>query len=531
MVSPHICDFIAELPKGPGTSCPDSPVAELLKYLATLNAQVDKSNPEVNLRLARDLIRPIFELERLCMLKAFRSTNPSENELKFFKLSIPLSCTIDQLYLAWYEHLVIPHLKLTADWNEEDKKAHADHLREILGGQYDYTCFLYDHETGQVLDRKTWAEAFPEIVEKIRDQLDFMALYCEDDTTPNYFLALADAFGCTEISQLEARWAAVDQAWIKIPPTCTMVPVHGMENYEHPVGVSPEFRLAVRTDIGSQIIEHVREAVLIHAKASNFDHDLIKLAERKLRETMDIAVFTDALRGGTCLRIRISGQVVPNRQDILVKGGKNFLNPEGIGTTVGRSHDLLRRFCTPQTAATLIPLVTFEAVLADVVSHECTHPTGCTPKVEEVLGNRSSLEEGKATIGGLAAICAVESDQARRSLAISTARVCRFLLKARRAEDDSQDYVRENMIMAGLLFNSGAMRLTETGLEVDPNNTANVDNWIDMMNDFYYRVVQAYHADNPRTAVAELEQIFCRPNNPNILALIVWLDREQPTEV
>jgi hypothetical protein len=255
---------------------------------------------------------------------------------------------------------------------------------------------------------------------------------------------------------------------------------------------------------------------------------LAEQAERRLLG-MDVSGFVSSLRGGMDLYLLISGQVVPNRRDIVEKQSVfNFLQVDAITTAAKRAPEYLTRHCTPDTAATLTQFVGFDEIFADTAAHEFSHPIACTPKVDKLLGPRSVVEEAKATIFGLAAISLVDSDRARQALAVSVYRVCRFLSREKRNDPSSEDYVRENMTMARCLLDAGVMRLTNTGLEVDINNQKAVESWVNLMERFAQQVIESYHdPKDPKAAIQEIvNEIEIFTASEPYLALIAWLDRD-----
>src|SRR3990167_7611554 len=63
MGSQPVQAFFEDLPKGTGTNCPDSPMRELLKYVAQQRGLIDKSDPRVRLRFTTELVMPAMAFE------------------------------------------------------------------------------------------------------------------------------------------------------------------------------------------------------------------------------------------------------------------------------------------------------------------------------------------------------------------------------------------------------------------------------------------------------------------------------------
>ncbi len=234
--------YLENIPKGAGTQCPDSSLDNLVKYVAIQRGEIDKSNPILSLVFHQKIIMPVFEFERKQVLAALQLIDDvAVNELRIFHLSTRLGILLDAFWAKWFEKIVSPYQSL----DEANKKLYEKSTRDTLA-QYDYTVFDYGHDG--CANRKTWTTAFPEEILAIIAILEKLKEVCAEDSLANYFQTLKRAYACTEVELLESVWANVDRAWIKIPPTSRLVPVHGMESgYEHPFCVSPEFRLEVRT--------------------------------------------------------------------------------------------------------------------------------------------------------------------------------------------------------------------------------------------------------------------------------------------
>lgn len=525
--STAVREYLTALEKGPNTSCPDSPIDELLKSVAYQNGQIDKRDPGVTLRFNMNLMVDVFELERDCIAAvAAANLDITAEERALVRFAIRFAKIIDALYGEWFATIVTPYQEL----DEPGQLAYCETARPLLA-EYDYTVF--DYREGAFHDRLTWAQAFRSSRHEINDLL--WKVHDDPSIRPEiltYLDALRAAYTCTNISRLEECWAAVDAAWIKIPSSCRTFPVHGMENhYEHPFGVSPEFRLVVRSDHGQDVIAKIRAATPAYARTLGIDAELVTAAEQKM-QSIDMGVFTMAVRAGVNLNFRYAGQVVPNRPDILAQGGKTFMDLETMANAVRVHHDLADKHCTPETAEVLKQLIMVDGFFFHTVAHECTHPIGCTAASNKALGDmKSRLEEAKATLGGLAAIIsALDANRAAEAAALSIARVCRFFTKATFKNPTIQPYVRENLAMANLLVDAGIFELTVGRVEPTAEGiTANLDHdhlakWSDLLRQFYIDVVHAYHTTNPGQAVHALEEHYCA-RTPAVNAWLAWVNR------
>lgn len=522
--SAAVREYISSLEKGSGTNCPDSPEEEIIKYLAEQNGQIDKSDASVNWRFMNDLVFPVFDFERKCLANlTLGSNNLSAEEKHLVLFSLGFGEFIDKLYSRWYQDIVIDYQMLDKDKQLIYEKSFKKNL-----GQFDYTVYNVSINQGafgikfDYEDRQTWAEAYPKEIGEIVNLLD-TAKNFEDDNLRNYFKALSSAFACCDISGLEEAWAKVDEAWIKIPADSRLIPIHGMENgYEHPYGISPEFRLVVRNDYGQDMISEIRQLTPAYAREIEISDDLVKLAECKMAN-MDMGIFVTVVKSGFCANFRTAGQVVPNRQDILKKGGKIFLDIDSSKNLIKTYKRLLLKYCEPEIGKLLADIISVDGLLADTISHECTHPIGCTPESDLALGDtKSRLEEAKATIGGLAAILSRKPENWAEIVALSIARICRFFTYATYNNPTDQAYVRENIVMANLLLAAKIVNIesyNEIKIKIDLSEGCLLK-LQELMKYFYNDVVYNYHSIEPATAVQGLEKLYCFHNQ----LLEEWID-------
>lgn len=513
--------FIEELPKGPGTSCPDSPLDELVKYVAAQNGSVDKSDPYLNRRFMMEIVQPVFELEREAMHMALRE-NPdcTPDELTLFEQCTELTRATDHLWSAWFQQVAAPYQALPTEAQEAFKKGAQGQL-----ALYDYTAYL---KTGRTItDRRAWATAFPEEIGSLVSILTRM------ETTPieglgPYFAALREAYATTAIDELEEAWRRVDEAWIAIPRTVRFIPVHGFESkYEHPFGVSPEQRVEVRMDGAAELITEVMTASIAEAKRFNLPAALIGLYERKLR-LIDIGTSVTALRGGVSMNFRYAGQAGPNRQEVLAHGGRIFVDKASPELKVRLYRERIARWCEPATAQLISPLITASSQLHHTVSHECSHPIGRTPESDLAIGSAGELcEEAKATLFG---ICSEESaDPSASNRLMLTAnmigRLLRFLDRANLSDQTIAPYAREALAAATTLLMRDVIELTPAGLRIE-REIAESDAWFALLRTFCHGVITAYRHHDAEM-LETLAERYCREDHPKVAALIEYINRPQ----
>lgn len=521
--SKEIRQYLADIPKGSGTFCPNSPVKELVQYVGSQSGSIDRSDPDLNLAFIKKIVMPAIEAEQELVLRAIISedkTDATDLEKLLIEKGVELSRATDKLWLVWSEKVFIPWLKLD--------KSRQDHYREFFKNNlnhYEYSVF--DLEENVIVNRETWAAAFPEEINKILAVLKELAeskLAREDLVLKNYLESLYLAYGCREIDRLEDRWAEVDCAWIKISPDCRVLLMHGIEHgYEHPVCVSPEFGLEVRTGETREMIERFRKATVEHSKRWEIKEEKGETLADKL-EKIDISVFVALIRGGESANHRVAGKVAPNRHDVLAIGGKIFLdNRSSTMISVEIYKEELRANCAAGAIESLENLITPEAITLHTVTHEYFHPVGKTVEIKKALGDAGmTLEETKATLGGIMVAKEDGIDQTEL-LAITLARVCRFMHKETISNPSAAFYVKENMAMATTLFQSGVMALGKEGISIELEK---LPAWFAEVEKFVGKVIGAYQRSSTEEIV-KIEKEYCNSEGSEIGRLIGWVNRDK----
>ena len=521
--SKGINQYLTDIPKGPGTFCPDSPIKELVEYVGMQSGNIDKSDSDVNLAFLKNIVMPVIETEQDQVLRVVvfeDKTDATLLEKLLIEKGVDLARAIDRLWIKWFKKVVIPWQKLDETSRKNYKKIFQDNLNH-----FDYTVF--EIEKNKIVNRQTWIEAFPQEIKIIVDILKELSsdrLVQEDLVLYKYIESLCLAYECKEIDELEERWANVDRAWIEISSSCRAFFVHGIENgYEHPVCVSPEFRLVVRTQEAREIIEQFRKATVVHTKHLGTKEEVQLLFDR-LRE-IDISVFVASIRGGVSANFRGSGQVAPNREDIMATGGKIFLDNKSSSKVSAEIYKKeLRDNCLISVTEKLRDLITPEAMTLHTITHEYFHPVGKTVERTRVLGDAGlSLEEGKATLGGIL-VAKKEGIDPVELLAVAVARVCRFMHKEKVGDLSVASYVRENMIAATTMFNSGVTILQKDGIAV---KLEKLPAWFDEIEDFIKKILGAYQRASIEEII-EMEKEYCNIDEGSSIAeLINWVNRDK----
>ncbi|OGB74031.1 hypothetical protein A2V68_01530 [candidate division Kazan bacterium RBG_13_50_9] len=525
--------YLEQLPKGPGTSCPDSPLPELVSHVARMvGAQgIDKSNPLINLGWLREIMCPVFQLERQVLRQSIESAQTdglllANRDRVLLTHGFTLAEQVDQLFLALFHQLVVPYQSLS----EDERKRFAQDVSTQLP-EYDYTTYEIQEEDGhyRVVGRVPWAVALPSEIEAVCATLHnlIVALSCEETEMDHYFRRLLLAYDCREVGLLEERWAEVDQAWIQLLGNFPLIPVHGIETYNCPCAVQPEFRLEFRTSEDAGLINEVKlKTGTVASEVLNLPPETVERIDRRMKNT-DMAIFVGGIKSGFGLNFPTSGQSAPNRQEVQDIGARIFVTPMREAKALEIYQDLAKRYCDPETAAHAQRLLTTKELRLHIFVHECAHPLGRSAEIDAALGEMSDeLEEAKASLVGMLTAelidNSVESRQART--AQGAIRCIRFFQKNAMNNPSVAPYVRENMVAAITLMDAGVLTLATDGVHIDWE-VAGTDAWTKELSRFGSAITSAYASRMPK-AVSDVAYCYYDHGDPRLQALIDWCQRE-----
>lgn len=527
LVSPAVRAYLEALPKGPGTNCPDSDVGELVRYIAITKGQIDKSDPYLNVRFLRTFVSPMFEFEREEVRRALaRCADASEFEQRLVSIATRLGTLHDELYLKWFTQVAAPYQALDA----KGQARYVEKAKEVLAPQFDYTVHNYDPGQGFGL-RLPMAVAFKEEIDRIASLLFDASILCLNAGHAElgaYFDTLRNAYSCTDFGEVEKAWTAVDQAWVRIPQTDRLLPVHGMESgYDHPFGVMPEFRLEVRTKYLEDEIELRRRGSLEHAQAIGLSDALIGEARGRLSRT-DVAVFYAAIRAGSAINFRYAGQAVPNRMEVQAVGSRIFVDKAANKRMTEIYKEAYVQHVAPSSTS-LVELITPLAMQEHTLFHEFAHPQGRTMASDQAMGGSlmKCLEEGKASLMGVGAEeWRVKGDPAVRLelVVLTVVRLFRMFNKNVLENPTMAPYVRENRAAAFTLFETGVIRTSEQGLEIDVERAKSAA-WFEALHTFYTDVINAYQSHDV-SRLQELTEHYADEAHGPTVWLIEWVNRK-----
>lgn len=532
--SPHTRNYLTKLPKGPGTFCPDDPIEELVSYIARMVGVkgINKSDPLVNWGWMSEIMAPVFRFGRQALMCAIRHELDSgrlESSYRDFVLThygfFQLADQVNALFLALFRKLVVQYQSLTED---ERKQFDADMAEQLP--EYDYTIYDIGWDNGhyEAINRQPWAVAFPDEIQAILITIRHLLADLPGDEAAlcEYFSRLLTAYECGEINELEERWAAVDEAWVQLGSQLPIVPVHGIETYNCPYAVQPEFRLEIRTNESQDEIIRAKQATVEVARQLGLSPEMITRIERRLENT-DVGVFISVCRAGFTLGFPIAGQSAPNRQGVQDNiGARIFIDPARERAKVNLHYKLADAHCDPTTAQRIRKLLTTFEMRLHTITHECAHPLGRTAEIDASLGEmRNELEEAKASLIGMLATDArdpsPEGQWAR--VAHTAARCIRFFQESNTSDPSVAPYVRENKVAAVTLMDAGILALTENGIHIDWE-MAETGEWRRQLVNFGSRLLAVYANQNPDQIKLLAADYY--GGNPDLQRLIDWCQRE-----
>lgn len=403
----------------------------------------------------------------------------------------------DCLWLQWYRRMVIPYHALSAT----EQKQYKIDLAASGIRKFDCTAFDYSQETG-VANQQPWCQAFPAEIEAICQVLKSIVQLAKRHKEPElewYFAALAAAYACTDISQLESRWELVDRRWICLPPTHRLVPIHNMEaGYDHPLVVTPEFILLVRVPQDEVVVRSLREqAIALNCTLAPNEAAVTETADKLTKA--DVFNACPLMRAGGPCHFAPYGRVIPARQDVAREGSKLFVEPLTMHYVLLLYQDCLNRYVSPALRQRCIELLTVEDLVHYSIVHDLGHFVGCTAEMEKKLGGAlmDCAEEARASVTGVCILTQATSSETDRLLSslvvIMTSRLLIMFVKESLTNTTLNAYQLENTYIANVFFETGVLCLTEDGLVIDFGKAKEGD-WLAAFRQFAGDVLEVYQS-------------------------------------
>lgn len=515
---------------------PDTTLEEVLKYLALRVGRMPKADPGLTHAFLNTLVQPRMRIEREAQKTVLEGlAELSTTERAILNVGFDLAELFDAFFLDWYLATVLPLRKtLLSEKGPKDREEIVERFGE-LGLDNPYTVVVtadgilpeegYDMKKADGYTQRSLAEVFPRTLNEIADKLDELRLQLAPDTAHfhEYFAHLRDAILCRVPERLEEKWRAVDEAWIRIPSSERIIPVHMMESgYGDPIRVSPEFRIMWRLAEGAEKISALRRSM------SGLAEEMGSRDIKTRLDRIDIGLFVTLVDSGSGLDFRITGQAVPDRPEVRAKGMKIFMDDRSLALGADRARKLVEASAVPSTQKWALPELTKNNYFLAVTGHELAHPVGVSKELEEAAGSQKPLEELKATLLGMQAVMGTaESDQEREELAramaaMALARIVRMLEGTSFSNPTLKPYVLEAAGMLCALKFSGKLHVEEDKILFDPE-----ESFTDVMKpllDLCELIVKGYLSLDVQ-ALAALQSEYADLDLPDVESLRAVVDK------
>jgi hypothetical protein len=272
LTDPGVKDFIQRLIELMGF---DAPLLTCVKYAAqqiTETASLPKGNPVKLGLFYQYVVLPCMQVRQSrTMDTAEFHPGLSKTEKLIMYYGHLIAMEFDKLLSGWWKYAVTPYqlgMALDKGLKASVSTRFKNHYAVLAApdGQ-----FIKDALTEEMLDsciEIPLVQAFQEETRKIKRLINELLLAIPDgeEAYKKYFTALLDAIGCIDPEEVEKLWIKVDLAWVDIGKDKRVIPSHMIEyGYQHPVQISPEFRIGFRTTYHQEQINLMLEVMKEYA--------------------------------------------------------------------------------------------------------------------------------------------------------------------------------------------------------------------------------------------------------------------------
>ncbi len=420
-----------------------------------------------------ELIRQRTDFERGIMEKNLHRLDLDPLEMILFKVGFDLMPVIDSFFFKW-KKAVPDVVKRTVKEKGIERTNVAQQLVE--SGLNDRYTVIIDPSTGLpplTYDREKsyrqigYAEFFhaeskiiAEVLKKGIREMEALNGVGENDARMwmDFFEAWAAAVINRDRKRHEELWKRVDEEWVKTKGRVILV--HPMEEgYADPIRIMPEVRVLFQLDEARDMIALIKQRMLDWEESLYSDHELYPIFRQALENTQ-AGVFITPLYSGEDFDFRFSGQIVPNRSDVRMKGTKIFMDHNSCRNNVAVYRKTVEKYLIADFLSLFDELVTLETFLYYVIAHECGHSVLMGVDTKEKMGDiYRNVEEYKASHIGLEVLRTMQEKLPERYLdslcLFIVARIVRFLGKGMRTDKTLEPYFNEALIQLGTLLDDG----------------------------------------------------------------------------
>ncbi len=288
-----------------------------------------------------------------------------------------------------------------------------------------------------------------------------------------FLLAWTEAAVNTDRNRHEDLWKNVDEQWVLT--SGRVILVHPMEEgYADPIRIMPEVRVLFQLDEAREMIHLIKGRMLDWEEGLYSGHELYPTFRESLENT-HAGVFVTPLYSGEDYDFRFSGQIVPNRSDVRMRGTKIFMDSNSCRNNVEVYRKCAEKYFTGDFLRRYDELVRKETFLYYVIAHECGHSVLMGVDTKEKMGDcYRNVEEYKASHIGLEVLHTMVEALPERyldSLCIFiVTRIVRFLGRGMRTDRTLEPYFNEAVIQLGTLMDERYLYFKDDRLHFDPEN-------------------------------------------------------------
>lgn len=347
------------------------------------------------------------------------------------------------------------------------------------------------------------------ILTRLRGELDGLSQSDRVTAMAKYFEAYQKASMQTDLQKLEDDWREVDITWMDVHGP--LQPIHAMESYAEParLRVDPEFRIV----IADEQSRNLNNRAFLTQQRLIRDYGEVYGIYPTLRSSLEairnstILAGTTIVMSGSNLDFRISGQIVPNRNDVRIeKGVKIFMDPETMKIRTAQRRKVMEAiFGNEVNNRELVdPNFMISGGLL-VAGHEVSHNAFVTPETGNKIGEtlQSLIEETKAEFGILALLSKqqelgeISSVDMRKVAVLMVAKSLLCLLD--RDIPTFRPYYNIALASLGLLLEAGFLKKDEDKWRIN-NDPSSVTNFFDLVTKAFGELANVYDSYDPKGA-------------------------------
>jgi len=415
-----------------------------------------------------DLIRQRTDFERAIIRESLDRIVFDPIESIIFDMGLNLMPVIDILFFKWKE--AVPDvLKRTAQKKNMERSEVAQFLIDrklndryavVVDAETGLPPFIYEEgaEYREIAYGKFFRKESADIESILLEGAKKLKILPNGHDTGNwitFFEAWAAAVVNAKAELHEELWKKVDEHWV----VCSgrVMIVHPMEEgYADPIRIMPEVRVLLQLNDAKDMIALIKQRMLDWEEELYGSHPRYPQFRTALENTY-AGVFITPLYSGEDFDFRFSGQIVPNRSEVRIKGTKIFLDRNSCKNKIDIYRETVNKYFTEGFAGKFDEMVSPETFLYYVIAHECGHSVLIGSDTREKMGdNYRNVEEFKASHIGMEVLMSMVDRLPPGYLdslsLFIVARIIRFMTKGMRGDKTLEPYYKESLIQLNVLI-------------------------------------------------------------------------------